>query len=189
MIRVLLFSLSMSSFLALSSCNQSKKNHAQLKSPSIYKAWDARYQYDSDNRQLIPLYNNHQVGRAWGRDQEGRMNYAKYYDGQGKPREDLLAIHKQKLDQERGRRWDELNQMRIKKINEQLLGNEEEVKEAEEEVSTEEDGMDFLPTPFIPTGLDMNMEGGEGESSPFTPMSLEAETESTGPSPFLPLTP
>ena len=117
------------------------------------------------------------------------MNYAQYYDGQGKPREDLLVIHKRKLDQERGRRWDELNQMRIKKINEQLLGNEEEVKEAEEEVSTEEDGMDFLPTPFIPTGLDMNMEGGEGESSPFTPMPLEAETESTGPSPFLPLSP
>ncbi len=189
MIRVLLFSLSMSSFLALSSCNQSKKNHALLKSPSIYKAWDARYHYDSDNRQLIPLYNNHQVGRAWGRDQKGRMNYAQYYDGHGKPREDLLVIHKQKLDQERGRRWDELNQMRIKKINEQLLGNEDQVKEAEEAVSSDEDGMDFLPTPFIPTGLDMNMESGEGESSPFTPMPLDAEAESPGPSPFLPLTP
>ena len=189
MIRAFLFSLSICGLLVLSSCNQSKKNHAQLKSPSIYKAWDARYQYDSDNRQLIPLYNNHQVGRAWGRDQEGRMNYAKYYDGQGKPREDLLAIHKQKMDQERGRRWDELNQMRIKKINEQLLGNEEEIREAEEEVSSDEDGMDFLPTPFIPTGLDINMEGGGGESSPFTPMPLEAETESTDPSPFLPLTP
>ena len=189
MIRVLLFSLSICGLLVLSSCNQSNKNHAQLKSPSIYKAWDARYQYDSDNRQLIPLYNNHQAGRAWGRDQEGRMNYALYYDGQGKPREDLLVIHKQKLDQERGRRWDELNQMRIKKINEQLLGNKEEIKEAEKEVSSDDDGMDFLPTPFIPTGLDMNMESGEGESSPFTPMPLEAEIESTEPSPFLPLTP
>lgn len=189
MFRVLLFSLSICGLLALSSCYQNKKNHAQLKSPSIYKAWDARYRYDSDNRQLIPLYNNHQVGRAWGRDQEGRMNFAKYYDGEGKPREDLLVIHKQKLDLERGRRWDELNQMRIMKINEQLLGNEEEVREAEEEVSSDEDVNDLLPTPFIPTGLDMNMEGGEGGSSPFTPMLLEEETESTGPSPFLPLTP
>ena len=59
------------------------------------------------------------------------MNFAKYYDGEGKPREDLLVIHKQKLDLERGRRWDELNQMRIMKIYEQLLGNEEEVREAE----------------------------------------------------------
>ncbi len=189
MFRALLFSLSTCGLLAFSSCNQSKKNRAQLQSPSIYKAWDARYQYDSENRQLIPLYKNHQVGRAWGRDQEGRMNYSQYYDGQGKPREDLLVIHKQKLDQERGRRWDELNQMRIKKINEQLLGNQEEVKEVEEEVSSDVGGMDFLPTPFIPTGLDMNMESGEGESSPFTPMPLEAESESTGPSPFLPLTP
>jgi len=189
MFRVLLFSLSICGLLTLSSCYQNKKNHAQLKSPSIYKAWDARYRYDSDNRQLIPLYNNHQVGRAWGRDQEGRMNFAKYYDGEGKPREDLLVIHKQKLDLERGRRWDELNQMRIMKINEQLLGNEEEVRQAEEEVSSDEDVNDLLPTPFIPTGLDMNMEGGEGGSSPFTPMLLEEETESTGPSPFLPLTP
>ena len=89
---------------------QSYETKTYLDTPSIYKAWDARYQYDSSKRQLIPLYDNQQVGRAWGRDPNGRMNYALYYDGKGKPKENLLALHKQKLDQERGRRWDELNQ-------------------------------------------------------------------------------
>ena len=51
--------------------------------------------------------------------------------------------------------------------------------------------MDFLPTPFIPAGLDMNMESDSSGDSPFTPLSIE-EDSSTGdgemaePSPFLP---
>ena len=70
--------------MTLCGCNHTKQK-PYLDTPSIYKAWDARYQYDSSKRQLIPLYDNQQVGRAWGRDPNGRMNYALYYDGKGKP--------------------------------------------------------------------------------------------------------
>ena len=178
--------------MTLCGCNHTKQK-PYLDTPSIYKAWDARYQYDSSKRQLIPLYDNQQVGRAWGRDPNGRMNYALYYDGKGKPKENLLALHKQKLDQERGRRWDELNQERIERISERLMGQAEK-EEVIEETEPVDAGMDFLPTPFIPAGLDMNMESDSSGDSPFTPLSIE-EDSSTGdgemaePSPFLPLEP
>ena len=192
MIRKFAYMFAAMGLMTLCGCNHTKQK-AYLDTPSIYKAWDARYQYDSSKRQLIPLYDNQQVGRAWGRDPNGRMNYALYYDGKGKPKENLLALHKQKLDQERGRRWDELNQERIERISERLLGQAEK-EEVVEETEPVDAGMDFLPTPFIPAGLDMNMESDSSGDSPFTPLSIEEDSSTGGgemaePSPFLPLEP
>lgn len=192
MIRELICCLYLSGLLLVSSCKQSKNSAAKLHSPSIYKAWDARYHYDSLNRKMIPKYENYQVGRAWGRDEQGRMNYAQYYDGQGKPIEDLLVIHKNKLDQERGQRWDELNRARIKELNERLLNLQDASDDKEEQQDpVEDDGMNFLPTPFIPAGIDMEDEGDSaGEPSPFSPISdAPAMEDGAEPSPFLPLTP
>ncbi len=192
MIRELICCLCLSGLLLVSSCKQSKNSAAKLSSPSIYKAWDARYHYDSLNRKMIPKYENYQVGLAWGRDEQGRMNYAQYYDGQGKPIEDLLVIHKNKLDQERGQRWDELNRARIKELNERLLNLQDASDDKEEQQDpVEDDGMDFLPTPFIPAGINMEVEGDSaGEPSPFSPISdAPAMEDGAEPSPFLPLTP
>lgn len=192
MIRELIGCLCLSGLLLVSSCQQSKKSASTLISPSIYKAWDARYHYDSLNRKMIPKYENYQVGLAWGRDEQGRMNYAQYYDGQGKPIEDLLVIHKNKLDQQRGERWDELNRARVKNLTERLLNIQEATDEKEEQQEpVEDDGMDFLPTPFIPAGIDMEVEGDNvGEPSPFSPIPGEpVMDDGTEPSPFLPLTP
>jgi len=192
MTRELICCLCLSGLLLVSSCKQSKNSAPKLTSPSIYKAWDARYHYDSLNRKMIPKYENYQVGRAWGRDEQGRMNYAQYYDGQGNPIEDLLVIHKNKLDQERGQRWDELNRARIKELNERLLNLQDASDDKEEQQDpVEEDGMDFLPTPFIPAGIDMEVEGDSaGEPSPFSPIpDAPAMEEGAEPSPFLPLTP
>ena len=192
MIRELIGCLCLSGILLGSSCQQSKKSASTLSSPSIYKAWDARYHYDSLNRKMIPKYENYQVGLAWGRDEQGRMNYAQYYDGQGKPIEDLLVIHKNKLDQQRGERWDELNRARVKELNERLLNLQEATDEKEEQQKPVEDGgMDFLPTPFIPAGIDMEAEGDSvGEPSPFSPIQdAPVMDDGAEPSPFLPLTP
>lgn len=186
---VILSLLTCSMFL-FSGCNHSSKS-SHVKSPSIYDAWNARYHYDSDNRKMIPYYKEKQAGRAWGRDAAGRMNFSEYYGADGKPKEDLLVIHKRRLDQERGERWDEINRMRMKEITERLKGNilEEENDNLKEESVAEEN--DFMPAPFIPTGLDMDDTEDQGvEFSPFSPVpSVEGEAEMDEPSPFMPLLP
>ena len=42
--------------------------------PLIYDAWDARYHYDPITRKMIPLHGKQSIGRAWGRDEEGRLD-------------------------------------------------------------------------------------------------------------------
>ncbi len=175
--------------LMISGCSQTQKDKRVLSSPSVYKAWDARYHYDYEKRQMIPIYQDRQVGKAWGRDEKGRINYSGYYDGDGKLQEDLLALHKEKLDFERGRRWDELNLERMKRISDRLMGNLEETEEESEDADAQDDGMDFLPTPFIPAGLEINVEAGsEDGGSPFLPLPMDSSGDDE-PSPFLPLTP
>ena len=192
MIRVLICSFFLSGLFLVSSCQHPQNSQLKVKSPSIYKAWDARYHYDSANRMMIPKYDNYQVGLAWGRDEQGRMNYAQYYNGQGKPQDDLLVLHKNKLDQERGTTWDELNRARIETLTERLLNMQTEPEENEgADDAVEDDGMDFLPTPFIPAGLDMDIGSDSSEvDSPFSPIPDSSDMGDGGePSPFLPLTP
>lgn len=189
---VLTNSLTFLILLIFSGCDQQKKLGRDMRSPSIYKAWDARYQYDASKRKMVPLYQNQTVGRVWGRDAQGRIDYEGYFDGKGRLQEDLLVLHKQKLDQEREQRWNEMNQLRIEKINSRLLGETKEEEKEDIEEPVEDDGMDFLPTPFIPAGLDINMdEAGEADPGPFTPVPDATDTkegeESQSPSPFLPL--
>ncbi len=173
-----------------SGCNHSRKS-GHVKGPSIYEAWNARYHYDSDNRKMIPYYKEKQAGRAWGRDEAGRMNFAEYYGADGEPKEDLLVIHKRRLDQERSERWDEINRLRMKEITERLNGilTEEENDSLKEELIEEEN--DFMPAPFIPTGLDMEETDEQGtEFSPFSPVPTdEGDVEMSEPSPFMPLLP
>ena len=66
------------------------------------KLGTARYFYDPIERKMIPIYENRRAGKAWGRDQQGRMNFAEFYDGQGNSKEDLLVLHKIELDREEG---------------------------------------------------------------------------------------
>ena len=191
MIRVLIYSFFLSGLFLVSSCQHSKSSQSKLISPSIYKAWDARYHYDAGNRMMVPKYDNYQVGLAWGRDEQGRLNYAQYYDGQGEAQDDLLVVHKNKLDQERGRRWDELNRARIESLNERLLNMQAPEENEDVDEAVEDDGMEFLPTPFIPAGLDMNTgdDSIEGDS-PFSPIPDSPDMEDGGGlSPFLPLSP
>ena len=108
------------------------------------------------------------------------------------PRMIFLFFHKDKLDQERGQRWDELNRARIETLTERLLNMQTEPEENEgADDAVEDDGMDFLPTPFIPAGLDMDIGSDSSEvDSPFSPIPDSSDMGDGGePSPFLPLTP
>ena len=186
-----LFSVFVIGAFALSGCNHSASNGG-VDGPSIYSAWNARYHYDAENRKMIPYYKDKQSGRAWGRDEVGRMNFSEYYGADGKPKEDLLALHKRTLDRKRDERWDELNRLRMKEITDRLNGILlEEENEKKEEQTKPTDESEFMPVPFIPSGLDLeeNLEEQE-EFSPFSPIPAgQTDTDTTEPSPFMPLLP
>ena len=37
----------------------------------VQQAWNARYQYDLDNRRMVSKYENQKIGRSIGRDEWG----------------------------------------------------------------------------------------------------------------------
>ena len=85
-------------------CADRNKNqyHAQSGRPVIYDAWDARYDYEMENRKLAPFHQGRQVGRTWSRDSSGKINHAAYFTPSNeKNTEDLFVLHSMKLDRQR----------------------------------------------------------------------------------------
>ena len=68
---------------------------------------------------MIPVYGQESIGRAWGRDEEGRLDYIEFISGTAKS-EDLLVHHQQKLDRKREINWEMENQARIDRIKASL---------------------------------------------------------------------
>ena len=66
--------------------------------PVIYNAWNARYQYNPLTREMQPVLDNQTIGRAWSRDEFGRLNSMYFFSGVNGRDEDLLHTHKVKLD-------------------------------------------------------------------------------------------
>ena len=58
--------------------------------PSIYDAWDARYDYDANARRMVPLYKGKVVGKSWARDSDGQLSAASYTGRSKEVDEDLL---------------------------------------------------------------------------------------------------
>ena len=77
--------------LALGGC--SKGNSSGNDYPVIYNAWNARYQYNPLTREMQPVADNKTIGRAWSRDEFGRLNSMYFYSGVNGRDEDLLHTH------------------------------------------------------------------------------------------------
>jgi hypothetical protein len=137
--------------------------------PSIYDAWDARYNYQAEDRKMVPLYNGREVGRIWGRDPQGRLLLASYRGTSSKNDEDLYSLHLQKMDKFRDRQWEDAKDLRTNKVKE-MLAELEEVEEEDElvEIMIEDEEEEFIPPPsFIPSGFDLEtVEDEAGTSSP-----------------------
>ena len=160
--------------------------------PLIYDAWDARYHYDPITRKMIPLHGKQSIGRAWGRDEEGRLDYIEFISGSDGRSEDLLARHHLKLDRKREIKWEMENQARIERIKASLeFADANATGEANPEPPPDDMENDFIPASFLP------QQGGEIGSeeayafSPFVPMEEDAASpdSSPEPSPFEPLSP
>lgn len=160
--------------------------------PLIYDAWDARYHYDPVTRKMIPVYGQESIGRAWGRDEAGRLDYIEFISGAAGKSENLLVHHQQKLDRKREINWEMENQARIDRIKASLeFMDENKSSETPVEPPPQDFGNDFVPASFLPVQAG---ETGTDESdafSPFVPMEEDSATpeSSTEPSPFEPLSP
>jgi hypothetical protein len=162
--KVLLIVLGVS--LSMNGCSKRYQKVAHNGRPSIYDAWDARYSYDLEKRQMIPFHDGVPSGRMWGRDPSGKIDQASYFSKNKQNQEDLFVLHFKKLDREREKKWEQSKEKRINFIQEQI-----EILKAEEdepfiEVVIEEEEDDFVPPAFIPQGIDLNNNDAPMEDEP-----------------------
>ena len=161
----------------------------------VHQAWDSRSHYDLENRRMVSIYGDKEIGRIRGRDKSGRVDYDKYWVMKPFKGENLLKYHSARLDSLRGARWDEANDVLIEarklKLSE-IATLEEGSEENEEEVLEETVEEDFIPAPFIPQGIEMPTEGTGPSDAPagmdggmLPPVDMAPEA----PSPFAPLPP
>ena len=163
-----------------------KSNFTGKDYPLIYDAWNARYQYNPITREMQSVVDDRTLGRAWSRDEFGRLNSMYFYSGVNGRDENLLYIHKRKLDKERDQKWESDIESRHKQIDANLLRDSNESKQVEsteianDEVAEEIDAFipistidSELPSEFVPN--DLSTESNEpvpdmAEPSPFSPL-------------------
>ena len=174
--------------LTLVSCSTgggefAKSSENSSSRPSIYDAWDARYDYDANARKMVPLYKGKVVGKSWARDSDGQLSAASYTGRNKELDENLFPLHLSKLNRERDKNWEMNKQKRMEEIREMLIILEEDKKEPLVEVLIEDEEEEFIPPAFIPSGIELNDNGG---APPFNPVDAEADGDGEL-SPFLPL--
>ena len=182
----------------LSSC-RSKWVDYQENEPVLQKAWNARHSYDISNRRIASFSNGKQIGRSWGRDELGRMNYDQFFLPNTSQSEDLLYLYHARLDSGRDAKWQDAEKKLMDKRLAYFEGNfsEEMESDVSEEGSKDAevvDNIDFIPDSFIPGAIEPSESTPE---SPFLPIeetggknpSSPAVSEELPPSPFAPLPP
>ena len=124
--------------------------------PIIYDVWDARYEYQMEDRRMIPLYRGKQVGKVWSRDTKGKINFATYLSPNEENTEDLFVHHTNQLERKRDKKWEYSKEQRINFIQNQMEILQEEENAPLVEVLIEDEEEEFLPPAFIPQGIDLN---------------------------------
>ena len=170
----------------------------------VQQAWNARYQYDLENRRIVSIYENQKIGRATGRDEHGRINYDQYWVTRPFKGENLMKHHEAKLDSARENRWNLANRNLIeaRKLKLSEVASNKDEKGGDEEEATEEFD-DSMPVPFLPQGISIDSE--ESPADLFPPMDspgappfpasnlngsgMPSDPEAQPPSPFDPLPP
>ena len=168
--------------------------------PKVQQAWNARYQYELENRRIVSVYEKRKVGRAIGRDEFGRINYDRYWVTSPFKGENLLKSHEAKLNLMRENRWNLANRNLIEarkiKMSEVATNenNEEEEKGGRKDLIVD----DSLPAPFLPTGISLEFDAPNDDAIMALPPSFEGvapslplpvDGEALPPSPFDPLPP
>ena len=140
---------------------------------------------------MQPFVDDKSIGRAWSRDEFGRLNSMYFFSGVNGRDEDLLQVHKKKLDKKRDKQWESERETRISQVKELLtLRESNQTKEGPVTPEVTEDSGDlvgemdaFIPISNIETTLPGMDDQGMGLPEPA--MGLEATPSE--PSPFAPL--
>jgi hypothetical protein len=153
--------------------------------PIIYNAWNARYQYNPTTREMLPVVDEQSIGRAWSRDEFGRLNSMYFFSGVNGRDEDLLHTHKVKLDKKRNRQWEVERESRISQVRELIAVREsnqsseidpsaivvEEAAEDEFDVFTPVSNIDSTIPEMEPgPSIEVPSDDGVPELSPFAPL-------------------
>ena len=172
--------------LTLGGC--SKRNTSGNDYPAIYKAWNARYQYNPLTREMQPVADNKTIGRAWSRDEFGRLNSMYFYSGVNGSDEDLLHTHKVKLDKKRDLQWEAERESRISQVKEQMaLRDSNQTKEPQQALEAVDGDEDMDMDAFIPVSdIEISLPD-ETPAIPGIPLDPAIEPAMEEPSPFAPL--
>ncbi|MBT3567417.1 MAG: hypothetical protein HN494_01105 [Opitutae bacterium] len=179
--------------------------------PIVYQEWNARYNYDLDNRRLISSFGNKRIGRNWGRNENGLIDYDRWWGRGPLITENLMIARRKDEDAIREKRWIESEKARLKarrkEIEKEAGMNMSKPDVAEDSVqSATDEPVPFIPEPFAPTApaveepapLPNNPAIPEDPAapSPFAPMPpdsglppLPGGGDGAAPSPFAPLPP
>lgn len=153
--------------------------------PVIYSAWNARYKYNPATREMLPYVDEQSIGRAWSRDEFGRLDSMYFFSGVKGRDEDLLHTHKVKLDKKRDRLWEDERESRISQVQELIaLRDSNDTEDPDpNSVVVEEVAGDELDA-FIPMS---NIDSEIPDMVPAATMEIPDEAGTGEPSPFAPL--
>lgn len=159
--------------------------------PVIYDAWNARYQYNPLTREMQPFVDDKSIGRAWSRDEYGRLNSMYFFSGVNGRDEDLLQVHKKKLDKKRDKQWESERETRISQVKELLtLRESNQTKEGPVTPEVTEDAGDLVGEmdAFIPiSNIETTLPGMDDQGMGLPEPAMGLEATSSEPSPFAPL--
>ena len=154
--------------------------------PIIHQGWSARYHYDVDKRRLTSTFGNKQIGRTWGRNERGLVDYDRWMGGGSLVSENLLLARRAIEDAQLEKRWEEAEQAMFDarlKVIEAEAGMDS--TKTEDDVASEEaesgEPLPFEPEPFLP---DTSKPDG---TVPLPPLPGDPEPAPVVPSPFAPL--
>ena len=155
--------------------------------PIVYQEWNARYNYDLDNRRLISSFGNKRIGRNWGRNENGLIDYDRWWGRGPLITENLMIARRKDEDAIREKRWIESEKARLKarrkEIEKEAGMNMSKPDVAEDSVqSATDEPVPFIPEPFAPTAPAVE------EPAPL-PNNPAIPEDPAAPSPFAPMPP
>ena len=155
--------------------------------PIVYQEWNARYHYDLDNRRLTSSFGNKRIGRNWGRNENGLIDYDRWWGRGPLITENLMIARRKDEDAIREKRWIESEKARLKarrkEIEKEAGMNMSKPDVAEDSVqSATDEPVPFIPEPFAPTAPAVE------EPAPL-PNNPAIPEDPAAPSPFAPMPP
>ena len=158
--------------------------------PIVYQEWNARYNYDLDNRRLTSSFGNKRIGRNWGRNENGLIDYDRWWGRGPLITENLMIARRKDEDAIREKRWIESEKARLearrKEIEKEAGMNMSKPEVAEDSgQSATEEPVPFVPEPFAPSAPVVE------EPAPLAPLPNNPviPEDPAAPSPFAPMPP